>query len=105
MKPFFFRKFLGVDSSLIQQFVTAVEETYLSGIRNLSSNIITVIIYKLLNQLKENYVRLIPHKLLDSEETNKKKYFHPRNPISNVYNSIEDIMGFLEINGTPYMQL
>ena len=64
-----FRVVLGLDSVLIQKVFTSAKETYLTNIRNHSSNSITVTIVYLLTHLQENYGYRMPQKLIYREET------------------------------------
>ena len=99
---YIFREFLGVDSSLIQQIITDIEDDYLEDICNCSSNSITITIAELLTHFLGDYGHLIPQQLLKSWEKTKKKAYQPCDPIINVYNQLEELIEFSNITGTPY---
>ena len=60
-----FREVIGVEQPLIQKIVTTVEETYLTYIRNHTTNYINDNVADVLTHIQDNYGQFITQKLLE----------------------------------------
>ena len=58
-----------------------------------------------LTQLQDNFVKLMPHKLLEHKDIVNKTTHHPLYPIRTVFSAIEELFKFTDITRTTYTQL
>ena len=93
----------GVDKSPVQQIVATVKESYLVDIRNRTTNYINDTVVGVLTHLQENYVQVIPRKLLDCKDIIKKRIYNPRYPIATILFAVEELLEFSDISRTLYM--
>ena len=59
-----FREVMRIEQALVQQIVATVEDLYLADIHNCTTKSINNTVADVLTHLKDNYVHLMPHKIL-----------------------------------------
>ena len=100
-----FRGVTGMEQALVQQIFGTVEEAYLADICNRTMNYIINTVTGVLTHLQDNYVQLMPHKLLEREEIVKETIYIPRDPITTVFSAVKELLEFADITGTSYTHL
>ena len=78
-----------------------MDEAYLVDIRDRTKKSIKIPVSDLLTHLQDTYEQLIPHELLEREDAAKRTYYYPHDPIVDVYNTVEELLEFSELTGTP----
>ena len=99
-----FRGVMGVEQDLVQQIVDTVEVSYLADICNRTTNLINDTMADVLTHLQEKYGQLMPHDLLEREDTVKKFFYNPHDLIMTMLSSVEELLEFSHIMGTSYTQ-
>ena len=99
-----FHEVTEVEQALVQKIVGTAEADYLADIRNRTTNSINNTVAGILTHLKEKYGQLIPHELLEREDTAKKTIYNPRKTIVTVFSSVEELLKLSNITGTSYTQ-
>lgn len=93
-----------IEKTLIKQIVAAVEPKYIKSLRNRLTNSITSTVPDVLNHLKERYGLVPPDVLAESEKTVRELQYDLREPMSIIFDEIEDLE-VLGIEATiPYSQ-
>ena len=95
----------GVEQALVQFFFGTVEELYLADIRNSTTHSINDTVAGALTHLQDKYDQLMPHKLLEREDTIKKTIYNPCDLIATVFSKVKEILEFSDITGTLYTQI
>ena len=88
----------------MQHILTTVEEAYLAGIRNKTTNSTNNTVADVLTHLQETYRQLITQELLESKDIVKKTTYHTWEPIATVFSFIKELLVFSNITGIFYMQ-
>ena len=84
-----FREVTGMEQALVQQIFGTVEEAYLADICNRTMNYIIDTVTGVFTHLQDNYVQLMPHKLLERDEIARKKIYNPCDPIATVFSAVK----------------
>ena len=71
---------------------------------NTKTNSINNTVASILMHLQKNYSQLMPQELLQREVIVKKMIYNPRDPITTVLSSVEELLEFADIMGTSYTQ-
>ena len=86
-----FNECTNVEQALRQQIVKAVDDSYLTALRNRQTNTIDVTIPVLIDYLFSNHGRVTPAMLHHHEKTVKEMYYDPMHPIDVIFNKVEDL--------------
>jgi hypothetical protein len=99
-----FKEVTGVEQALKQQIIKAVDNTYLTAIRNRQTNSLTGTVQQIINHLLDTYGRITPTMIDDYEQNLKSLTYDPASPIDNIFNAVEDLMEYAELATQPYTQ-
>ena len=91
-----------VGQALRKQVVTALDDSYLSALKNRQTNTITVALPDIILYLFRNYGRVTPAALVDEEQKVLQWTFDPNLPIVLVFNKVADLMDLASAAGSPY---
>ena len=72
-----FRELTGVEQAFVQHIYTTVKKAYLMDVRNLTTNSVNDTMDDVLMRLQDNYGKLMPHELHESEGIVNKTTCHP----------------------------
>ena len=87
-----FHEVNNVDKALKQQIVEAVETTYLTPLRNRTTNTINMTVYEVVEHLFTNYGDIDPNDLNTRETTVRAMIYDPKTPIDTLFETIEDLV-------------
>jgi len=80
-----------VERALRQQIVKAVDDSYLTALRNRQTNTIDVSIPVILDYLFSNNGRVTPAMLHHEEKLVKEMFYDPTHPVDVIFNKLEDL--------------
>ena len=86
---------------MVQQIIYYLHKAYLVDIRYRTTSFINLPISDLPTHLQDPYGKLMTPKLLEQEDVAKKKIRHHRDPMIGVYVTVEELLGFSKLSGTP----
>ena len=81
-----------VEQALRQQIVKAVNDTYLTELRNRQTNTINVMISVVINHLFSNHSCVTPAMLQHQEKLVIEMYCNPMHPVNVIFNKLEDLL-------------
>lgn len=81
-----------VEQALKQQIIKAVDDTYLTPLRNRQTNTIDVTIPDILDYLFTNHGRVSPAMLHEEEKNVKEMIYDPTHPVDIIFNRLEDLL-------------
>ena len=84
-----FHEVMIFEQALVQQIVSTADEAYLADVRNRMTYSTNNTVAGFITNLQENYSQLMPHELLEREETVKETTYHPRDFIATVFTTVE----------------
>ena len=79
-----------VEQALRQQIVKAIDNAYLTALRNRQTNTIDVSIPVIIDYLFSNHGRVTPAMLHHEEMSVKEMFYEPTHPIDVIFNKVED---------------
>ena len=91
-----------VEQALRKQLVAAVQDSYLSALKNRQTNTITEHLHVIIEYLFRNYGRVTPAQLAHEEQQVQNFIYDPTLPIVVVFNKIEDLMDLATAVSSPY---
>lgn len=91
----------GVEKAPKQQLIQAVEPTYLAVIRNRATNTLQGTVYGILEHLQSSYGSVTPQMLEDKEIHLRAMTYNPSMPIDTVFNAVEDLAKFADLDRLP----
>ena len=97
-----FREVTGIDQALIQHIITTVEENYTTDTYNWTKILTNDTVAYVLTHLQDNYVQIMPQKLLDCKEMVKKTIYHLHEPIASVFSVVKELLELADIPGISY---
>ncbi len=80
-----------VEQTLCQQIIKAVDDAFLTALRNRLTNTIDVAIPVILDYLFTNHGRMSPAMLQTEEKAVKEMYYNITHPINVIFNKVEDL--------------
>ena len=80
-----------LEQALRQQIVKAVNDSYLTALRNRQTNTINVPIPVIIDYLFSNHGRVTPAMLHQEEKHVKEMFYDPTHPINVIFNKVEDL--------------
>jgi hypothetical protein len=89
-----FREVQGVEKALVQQIVQAVNATYLSSIRDRTSNSLRGTVYDIIAHLQTVYGRVSPQMLNTHDTALRNMVYNTQEPIDVVFNAVEDFVDY-----------
>jgi len=81
-----------VEQALKQQIITAIEDTFLTPLRNRQTNTIDVTIPVILDYLYTNHGKVSPAMLQEEERAVKEMVYDTTHPIDIIFNKVEDLL-------------
>ena len=100
-----FYECLSVEAALRKQIVQAVESKYLKVIRNQHTNAITMTVSDILyTHLFPSYGLVTAEKLMQEQRAVEDYMYDPRDPITDVYTAIDDLLDLADTAGSPFTQ-
>ena len=96
-----FREVLGVERSLIQQIVSAIEPKYLKALRNPITNKITKTIPEIFAYLFDTYGDVSPHELRMLTSQVEALTFPPNEPVDTIFTEIDELSTIAELANAP----
>ena len=85
------RETVDIEKALIKQIVKAIEPNYLKALRNTTTNTITQSVNQILTYLFDCYGLVEYDELMGSEAATRLTVFDPSQPITILYDAIEDL--------------
>ena len=82
--------------------MAAIQDSYLSALKNRQTNTITEHLHTIIEYLFRNYGRVTPAQLAHEEQQVQNFVYDPTLPIVVVFNKIEDLMDLATAAGSPY---
>jgi hypothetical protein len=99
-----FKEVTGVEQALKQQIIKAVDDTYLTAIRNRQTNSLTGTVHQIITHLIDTYGRITPTMIDEYEQHLKAMTYDTALPIDTIFNAVEDLMEYAELANQPYTQ-
>ena len=96
-----FREVLGVERTLIQQIVAALDPKYLKALRYPVTNKITSTIPEILLHLFNTYGHVTPTELYDLKQKVETMTFLPKEPIDTLIKEIDDLVDVADLAKLP----
>ena len=97
----------GVEKSLIQQIVAAIDVQYIiSSMRDHNTGQFTGNVLQIVQYLQNTYGTIPPSQLLEfQKEVTEMHYDTPVTPVDSIFNKIEDLLEYEELAHCPFTQL
>ena len=99
-----FKEVNAVDQALIQQINAAVEDGYLSALRDRITNSINVPVYDVLDYLGNTYGNVTDEMLQEHEERISRMSYSLSQPIDIIFNALDDLTDYAELSETPFTE-
>ena len=99
-----FRETTGVENSLKQQVVSAVEPQYIEALRNPTTGKLNGTIAEIIKHLFDVYGRVTPQMLFEQEQKVHQMVYDPQHPIDGVFTAVDELANYAEAASTPYSQ-
>ena len=80
-----------LEQALRQQIVKAIDDAYLTALRNRQTNTIDVSIPVIIDYLFSSHGRVTPAMLHHEEKTVKEMFYDPTHPVDVIFNKVEDL--------------
>ena len=80
-----------LEQALHQQIIRAIDDSYLTALRNRQTNTINVTIPIIIDYLFSNHGRVTPAMLHHEEKLVKEMFYDPTHPIDVIFNKVEDL--------------
>ena len=90
-----------IDQALQQQLITAFNEQYLRGLRNVHTRYVGVVTFQILTHLYDNYGIITAVNIENNDEEMRTPY-NPALPIETLFHQIEVAVEFAEAGNRPY---
>ena len=94
-----FREVIGVEQTLRQQIITAIEPQYLEAFWDTVTSWINLSVHNLIWNLYQLYGRVIPQKLQEQEDCIRQMVCDPVNPIDGIFTAIDELMHYANACG------
>ena len=91
-----------VEQALRRQVISAVQDSYLTALKNHQTNTITTPLNQVLEYLFRNYRRVTPTQLIHEEQQLTTWNYDTTMPIVIVFNKVDDLMDLASAAGPPY---
>ena len=100
-----FYECLSVEAALRKQIVQAIDSKYLKAIRNQHTNAITMTVSDVLyTHLFPSYGLVTAEKLMHEQRAVEDFMYDPRDPITDIYTAIDDLLDLADSAGSPFTQ-
>jgi uncharacterized phage-associated protein len=99
-----FHEVRGVEQALIQQIVTAVDEQYITAVKNRETGQFTGDIRQIFTYLLNTYGKISPSQLSEFEKEVTNMHYDPVSPVDNIFNKIEDLLEYGDLANCPFSQ-
>jgi len=96
-----FREVLGVERTIIQQSVVAVEPKFLRALRTPGTNKLNRTIPQILQHLFDTYGDVTPSDLRELTSRVENLSFPSTEPVDTIFSEIEDLAAIADISGAP----
>ena len=99
-----YRECIDVEQALIKQTLEAIQDKYTKCLRNRLTQRVDMTLEVLLRTLFQRYGFVTQHQLSEVESTVRKYTYNVQDPLSLVFDQIEDLQLLAEAAGTPYSE-
>ena len=99
------RECIDVEQSLIKQTLEAIQDKYTKCLRNRLTQRVDMSLEALLRTLFQRYGFVTQHQLAESESNVRQFSYNVQDPLSTVFDLVEDLQLLAEAAGTPYSEL
>ena len=99
-----FHEVRGVEQSLIQQIVTAVDEQYIIAMKNRETGQFTGDVRQIFTYLQNTYGKISPSQLSHFEKEVSEMHYDPVTPVDNIFNRIENLLEYGDLAHCPFSQ-
>ena len=96
-----FREVLGVERTLIQQIVAAVDAKYIKALRDPVTNKIAFTIPEVLSHLFNAYRHVTPTELYNLKQKVETMQFSPQEPVDTLITEIDDLADIADLANSP----
>ncbi len=93
-----------VEQALRQQIVKAVDDAYLTALRNCQTNTIDATIPAILDYLFSNHGKVIPVMLQQEEKNVKEMFYDPTHPVDVIFKKLGDFLDFSVAANADYSE-
>ena len=97
-----FHEIRGIERTLFQQIVQAIDTAYLASARNRTTGQFNGTVYETLSHLIAVHGKISPSQLNDLETTTKNMVYDPQSPVDVVFNQVEDLVEFGDMANCPF---
>ena len=97
-----FHEIRGIERTLFQQIVQAIDSTYLASARDRNTGQFNGTAYQTLHHLISVHGKISPSQLNDLESTTKNMVYDPQSPVDVVFNQVEDLIEFGDMALCPF---
>ena len=97
-----FREYLGVESTLKQQLVAAIDAPWLQSMRNPISNSITMPLLEVIQYLFQVYGKITTDLLHEKEVALTTMTYDPITPIDTLFTAVQELTDMAAMAGIPY---
>ena len=99
-----FHEVRGVEQALVQQIVTAVDETYVIAMKNRETGQFVGNVLQIFQYLQNTYGTISSSQLSKFEKDVTDLYYDPVTPVDNIFNKVEDLLEYGDLANCPYSQ-
>ena len=99
-----FKEVNAVDQALIQQINQAVEDDYLTPIRDRTTNSINLPVFDVLDYLGNTYGHVTEEILQEREDRVSRMSYSLSQPIDIIFNALDDLADFADLSDSPFTE-
>jgi len=100
-----YREVQGIERTIIQQIVTAIEPKYIRALRDIETNKITKTIPDILKFVFDAYGDIAPKELKQLRDQVENMIFDPSEPVDTVFAEIEDLETIAALADNPFQEM